>query len=190
MAYPTAAQAKERLTALAEWSDTDVTAKVAEWAQIVVDYCGIAGETTAFTYTVTPDRWATELILPHQRILTVTSITTDGDAVDAASYTVRKREGIIFRPGGWVAMVDHVVVGTYGYSTTPGPLYQGACEYALATLRQNASGTSREIASQSVDGGWVNFRTPDWEGGRPTGWIEADRLLNEFRPQKYAVGFA
>lgn len=190
MAYPTAAEAKAKLTALAEWTDAQVSDEIDAWAELVLRYCGIAGTSTAFTYTVTPDRATTELVLPVQRVLTVSSVTTDGAAVASSAYVVRKREGIIYRAGGWSPMVAHVVVGTHGYSTTPVALSDGACEYALAVLRSRASGTPREITSQSVEGGWINFRTPDWNAGRPTGWVEGDRLLNQHRSEAMALGFA
>lgn len=191
MAYISGANAQARLTALAEFSATDVEREIAIFKRIAEDFCGVAFESTANTsYTVTPPRTTYEIILPHQRVTAVTSVTVDGTALSSTAYTKFLRSGIIHYAGAFPALKDTVVVYTHGHTTTPEPIIEAACQYALASLRSRNSGVSREMASQQVDGGWVQFRTPNWAEGRPTGWTEPDRLLNEFRHEKMAVAFA
>ena len=54
-----------------------------------------------------------------------------------------------------------------------------ACtEYVLCVLRARASGVSRNTLSEATEAGTTRYSTPDWSAGRPTGWLEVDRLLN------------
>ena len=44
------------------------------------------------------------------------------------------------------------------------------------------------VIGQSFEGTYTRFSTPDWNAGRPTGYLEVDRLLNSL--PDYRFGFA
>lgn len=64
------------------------------------------------------------------------------------------------------------------YTTPPEVILRACAEYVLCVVTSQASGTSRDVIAQSMDGSWTRYSTPDWAAGRPTGWTEVDRLLN------------
>jgi len=53
--------------------------------------------------------------------------------------------------------------------------------------RSRAAGVSRNTLSEATDAGTTRYSTPDWEGGRPTGWLEVDRLLNTLPDYRVSV---
>jgi len=69
------------------------------------------------------------------------------------------------------------------------PALARACrEYVRASALANQSGVSRDVISQSVEGVSTRFSTPDVDAGRPTGYVDVDRLLSSLTD--YRVPFA
>lgn len=64
------------------------------------------------------------------------------------------------------------------YLSPPTLVMRACAEYVSAVLRADRSGTSRDVIAQSFDGGVTRYSTPNWGAGRPTGFLEVDRLLN------------
>lgn len=64
-----------------------------------------------------------------------------------------------------------------------------ACrQYVRACAFARRSGVPRDVISQNVEGMTTRFSTPDKDAGRPTGYLDVDRLLNslhDFRPIVY-----
>lgn len=60
----------------------------------------------------------------------------------------------------------------------PAPLLAAACEYAVCVLTSRAAGASRNTLAEATETGTTRYSTPDWHNGRPTGFLEVDRLLN------------
>lgn len=60
----------------------------------------------------------------------------------------------------------------------PSYLISAATEYALCVLTARSSGASRNTLAESTETGTTRYSTPDWAAGRPTGFLEVDRLLN------------
>jgi hypothetical protein len=44
--------------------------------------------------------------------------------------------------------------------------------------------TSRDTLSQSFEGGTTRYSTPDWNAGRPTGFLQIDADLNSERDHR------
>lgn len=64
------------------------------------------------------------------------------------------------------------------YASPPETILDACAEYVVSVLRGRSSGTSRDVIAQTFDGGMTRYSTPDWGAGRPTGYLEVDRLLN------------
>ncbi len=60
----------------------------------------------------------------------------------------------------------------------PSYLIAAATEYVLCVLTARSSGASRNTLAESTETGTTRYSTPDWAAGRPTGFLEVDRLLN------------
>jgi hypothetical protein len=79
---------------------------------------------------------------------------------------------------GLPAETDAVSV-TYSHGIdTPAVAVRACAEYVRAVALAERSGTSRDVIAQSFDGGFTRYSTPDWSRGRPTGFLEVDRLLD------------
>ena len=75
----------------------------------------------------------------------------------------------------------------HGLTSTPAALLDACTEYVLCTARSRASGVSRNTLSEATDAGTTRYSTPDWAAGRPTGWLEVDRLLNSLPDYRISV---
>lgn len=76
------------------------------------------------------------------------------------------------------------VTYTYGSTATPPEALLHACAEYVRACKVQASGSQPETAqSYSVDNYTYRQTTPDWEGGKPTGFRTVDKLLNSLRPR-------
>lgn len=64
------------------------------------------------------------------------------------------------------------------HATPPATWVRACTEYVISVLRATASGQSRDVIAQTFDGGMTRYSTPDVAAGRPSGFLEVDRLLN------------
>jgi hypothetical protein len=76
----------------------------------------------------------------------------------------------------------------HGMTSTPSLLLDACTEYVLCTLQARSSGVSRNTLSIATEAGTTRYSTPDWHAGRPTGWLDVDRLLNSLPDER--VGLA
>lgn len=180
MAYITAANAKVQQTGLADFSDSDVNASIAEFEAICERYCGRKFGTRSATFEVGTRPLPANLTLPDTDISSVTA-TTDGTSVTMTNVTINEAAGTLRNmPWAGTYPVTALLAYTTGTSAVPALLASAAAEYAARSLNSRASGTSRDVRWQSPDGA-VSFVTPDWRNGRPTGWTEVDRALNTYK---------
>lgn len=161
-----------------KFPDADLEGFVAEFEDIAERYRGVAFVSRSATETTTVSRSTNKLFLANQKVIAVTSVTVDGTAVASTAYDLFKDEGIIRLDAGIPRGAVVVVVYTYGYATTPATITAACREYVRSVALQRSLNKTREVISTSVDGTFVRYSTPDWDAGRPTGFMEVDRLLN------------
>lgn len=185
MALVTAAAAKERVESLADFSDELVNDAVAEFEDILVRYTGRTYGTASVDETIIARPLPTTVVLNHCYVTEVTAITLDGTALDITD--------IDWTPAGVVSEIpwtdtDGEAVISYSYGEPSTPMAVRLCiEYVNRVLRAEDVGTGRDVLSMAFEGGSTRYVTPDWDKGRPTGWLEIDRGLNSLR---IPAGFA
>ena len=180
MAYLTASSAKDRDTRLADFTDDAVDAQIAAFQEIAEPYRGVAFETTTATAVKVPGRSGCKLLTPNVKLIALTAASLDGTALtsdERADVTIWADEGILERAAGWSATQVSLTY-THGYASPPAAVLDACTEYVLCVLRARASGVSRNTLSEATEAGTTRYSTPDWYAGRPTGWLEVDRLLN------------
>ena len=180
MAYLTASSAKSRDTRLADFTDGAVDAQIAAFKEIAEPYRGVAFETTTATAVKVPGRSGCKLLTPNVKLIALSAASLDGTALtsdERADVTIWADEGILERAAGWSATQVSLTY-THGYASPPAAILDACTEYVLCVLRARASGVSRNTLSEATEAGTTRYSTPDWSAGRPTGWLEVDRLLN------------
>jgi hypothetical protein len=70
----------------------------------------------------------------------------------------------------------------------PNTLLRACREYVRSCALADSSNVTRDVIGQSADGGYTRYSTPDMRAGRPTGYLEVDRLLNSLRDYRVFVG--
>lgn len=160
------------------YPDADLDALVSEFEEIAEQYRGVAYVSRTATEIHTSHTVSSVLVLRHPKATAVTSITVNGTALDSTLYRLETETGIVRYDGVFSNYYPATVVYTHGFAAVPERLQRAAARYVAAVLRSEESGTSRDVLSQSFDGGSTRYATPDAAAGRPTGWLEVDRLLN------------
>lgn len=181
MAYLTAAQVRSRVPALQNhtaYSDDELDRLVSEFEPIAERFRGVAftprTRTQVFTYP------KPVVLLGSQPLRSVTSFTVNGTSGTVADLTVDVATGKI-ADGGWIGAKTLSVTYSHGLDA-PDPVVLRACaEYCRAVAFSDRSGQGRDVISQSFDGGVTRYSTPDFTRGRPTGFLEVDRLLSSVR---------
>lgn len=145
---------------------------IEEFAETAEDYRSVAYVPRETVETFTNP--GTVIVLAHRRVADV-AIEVNGDELDADRYS--------FTEGGVITFVSCptgtvVVTYTHGYAETPKRIIRACVEYVSSVLRADSSGQSRDVIAQGFDGGFTRYSTPDKDAGRPTGWLEVDRLLD------------
>jgi len=153
---------------------------VEEFEDIAERYCGVAF--IPRTTTETRDVAGAASLILRPRITAVSAFTVDGIA--STVYTLTEdvealRIGVL--PFTAHASGSIAVAYTHGYATIPATIRRACVEYVRACALRSDTGTGRDVIQQGFDGGSTRYSTPDWHAGRPTGYIEVDRLLNSNR---------
>ena len=170
------------------YSDTQITTVISRFESIAERYRGVAYTTRTASEQIYARPLSSVVQLSHPKVQSITSITADTTDVVAQSphLTVANEPGQltwVLWPYGVVQSA--VVVYTHGYSSVPELILEACTEYTIRTLGAQASGTSRDVISQAFDGGSTRYSTPDWNAGRPTGFLACDANLNampDYRP--------
>jgi hypothetical protein len=179
VAYLTPAQVRARVPALSNtttYTDAELTNLVDEFTDIAERYLQTSYETRTVTNEqhARPNTWVQ---LRNQPVQSVSAFTVDGVAGTVANLTVEKATGTIYG-GAWDFSEVLLVTYTHGAATAPEALLRACAEYCRAVAFADRSGQSRDVIAQSFDGSFTRYSTPDWNRGRPTGFLEVDRLLN------------
>jgi len=180
VAYLTAAALLESVPALAKNNIDDVVLDdlVAEFAAIAEAYRGVAYEprtVTDETHFISHD--ASVLQLNHAVIRSITTLAIDDRTIASGSYYLNARAGLLRMP--FVENTTVTVSYTHGQDAPDERVLRACRLYVRSCALTDQSGVPRDVIAQSFgDGGYTRFSTPDWEAGRPTGWLEVDRLLN------------
>lgn len=181
MAYLTAAQVRSRVPALTNtttYPDAELDRLVSEFEVIAERYRGVAFTPRTRTQVFTAP--GPVVLLGSQPLRSVTSFTVDGVAGTVANLTVDTATGKI-AGGGWTTLNTLSVTYSHGLDS-PDPIVLRACaEYCRAVAFSDRSGQGRDVIAQSFDGGFTRYSTPDFSKGRPTGYLEVDRLLSTVR---------
>lgn len=182
MAYVTAAVAKARNTALADFSDTYVNDAVAEFEALAEEYCDQAFTSRTVTEDVTVRPLSSVVHLRHGDVTTLSAIAADGVSVSTSTVIVNKSAGVLLDvPWSNLCPLVATVTYTYGPSAVPKDIARICVEYVARTLIGEASGTSADVRWQGPDGA-VSFVQADWNYGRPTRWQDVNDVLNRYRP--------
>lgn len=182
--YLTVAEVKRRVGRTASsavldgYSDTDIAELVTELEETVEEYRGVAFVTRTATEVHRVPRATCELVLHQPLVQAVTSLTIDGTVISSSLYEPDADEGIIRYDSAFSPDYPATVVYTHGYTAVPARLKRATALYVQEVASLEASGTGRNLLSQNFDGGSTRYSTPDPMAGRPTGWLEVDRLLN------------
>lgn len=193
MAYLTAdeirsgAQPLSPLSNPQEFTDEQLEEYVAEFEEVAENYCGVAFEprtVTGETYLVT----GRDVFLAWMPVTTLTTVTVDGVTLTSDDYEFDKRLGIL-RLGSAQRDATVAVTYTHGLSAPPQALLRACRKYVQSVALADTSDTPRDAIATSAEGVTLRFSTPDREAGRPTGFMEVDRLLNSL-PNYSAPGQA
>ncbi len=195
MAYLTAAEIRERVARsgstdpLAGLPDAVLDEYVGEFEAIAEDYLGKAYQSRTATEVHRVHSVTDVICLNNVGATAITSITVDGSVLGVSTYELDKAEGIVRRTSGCFSPVDAAtIVYAYGTSTVPPALKRACALYVQRTAEAEKSGQGRDLIAQGIDGGTTRYSTPDKAAGRPTGWLEVDRLLNSLRPRIPGIG--
>jgi hypothetical protein len=177
MAIRTPAQIREKVAALADSSkfqDEDLADFVATFTEIAVDYRGSAFEPTSTTEVHAPRYSRSYVVLRRPLVTAVTAVDVDGSALDVDDVTLYPDGRLELGVAGDVVTVTY----THGYASPPRRVVDACLEYVRAAALARRSEVSRDVIFQSSQGIVTRYSTPDPLNGRPTGWTEVDRLLN------------
>jgi hypothetical protein len=189
MAYMTAATVRTRVTALANtttYPSAELDRLVLEFTEIAERYMGVAYEPRTVT--------AEEVVIPncvvkltHPKIRSVTAATVEGVALTATELTeivMDKLTGSV-SSSRWTGSDLATFTYSHGFDAPTEVLLRSCSEYVRSVAFADRSGQSRDVIAQSLDGSFTRYSTPNYSQGRPTGFLEVDRLLNSlpmFRP--------
>lgn len=164
------------------YPDALLSTLIDEFEQIAEQYRGTAylPRTVTETLVVPPGTYWTNLVLKHAPVTAITNFTLDGNAV--TGYTLDQTLGRVnntYLFGQWTNGFGTIsITYTHGLTSPPTPILRACKMYVRNAAKADQSGTSRDVLSQSVDGATTRYATPDWKAGRPTGWLDVDRILN------------
>ena len=178
----TAAALRGRVAVLADgrFTDTELNDYIAEFEGLVENYRGVAFTPREATETVDlPDGGATRIILDQPRVRSITSVTVDGDVAAADTYRLDDQGAVVVDGTATVFTgTSLTVVYQHGYDS-PSPALLRACrEYVRSVALADRSNVGRDVIRQSAGEMTTQYSTPDPDRGRPTGFLEVDRLIN------------
>lgn len=181
MAYLTPAAIRSRrpdLSNTTTYPDAELTRLVTQFEETAEAYLGRAYEVRTVTGEKHTASSATQVILRHRPIVSVTALSAAGVDATVADLTVGYDTGIV--AGSW-SIGDLIEVSyTHGIADADSneTLLMACAEYVERVAKASRSGTSRDVIAQRFEDTYTRYSTPDWSAGRPTGYLEVDRLLN------------
>lgn len=173
--YLTPDQIRARIgTYLPDATDPTIEDVVGEFEELAERYRGVAYVPRDAADTFVTCRSA--LLLSHTYIREIDTLTADGTTVDVDTLIIDAPTGYVTPAGPLAAPI--VVTYSHGLDSPPRTILRACAEYVRSVLQVDRAGTTRDVVATSFDGGITRYSTPSWDDGRPTGWLEVDRLLN------------
>lgn len=153
---------------------------IADAESLFERYRGVAFRVRTATAIVAGASEAT-VIVPHLQLVEVSSVSIDGTELtgdEIAAITVWP-DGRLVRSEGW-AGTQAVITYTHGFEEPPPAILRACREYVRAVALETIGNGPRNTISYTDPDSGFSYResTPDWEAGRPTGYIAVDRALN------------
>lgn len=111
-------------------------------------------------------------------------IAGTGIPVGATIVTINSATSVVIS----VAATASATWLTLTIGDLPYTLIRACREYVRSCALQTKSNMPRDVIGQSFEGTYTRYSTPDKAAGRPTGWLEVDRLLNSL--PDYRIGLA
>jgi hypothetical protein len=176
MAYMSADELRARVPALADPSIEDewLEEYVAEFEEIAERYIGLAYEERTETEVFDLNRTGA-VLLKWGAVSSIDAIDIDGYDVETTAYTYTDGYSIRFiglRTG--LLTVEY----THGLSEPPVALLRACREFVRASALSERSRVPRDAYASDVEGITYRLSTPDWDNGRPTGFIPVDEVLD------------
>lgn len=124
------------------------------------------------------------ITLSHPKIIAVTAMTVQDSSgavtvQDLTKLNVDSQAGAVYSPFGFYPGTTVSIDYTHGFQTPPKALLRACRQYVRGVATRDGSGVPRDAIGQRFDdGSYIRYSTPDASAGRPTGYLEVDRLLN------------
>jgi hypothetical protein len=192
--YATVADCREvrALANAGEYPAWRIIKAITEFEDVADDYRGVAFVRRVDRWTIRLDAGRSILFFPRVEIREVRAVTGPAGALPVASWYWDGSDfvkidsaaaGVVTTPTGSGYDVDVTV--EHGYTqAVPEPLRRACVEYVRSVLLRESTNLPRDIIAQAQDGFVTRFSTPDAEKGRPTGFLEVDRLLNQLTDRR------
>ena len=179
--YVVDADASRRVSDAVTATSTALTSATAAFTSDDVGKVVLGEGITAGT-TIASRTNATTVVLSAATTATATGVVaTIGSALTVDTLDEAAGRAHLCTRGRMTAGIRH------GATSTPAALLDACTEYVLCVARNRASGVSRNTLSEATDAGTTRYSTPDWSAGRPTGWLEVDRLLNTLPDYRISI---
>lgn len=181
-----------------EFSAARILAAITEFEDIADTYRGIAYVRRVSVDRVRVEQGCSKLSFDRVMVRQVRAIyNAAGTALPVTSWALNGRgfvnidsylAGIAYSTLG--AGYDVTVVWEHGQDTgVPETLRRATVQHVRSTLLNESSGLSRDVIATAEQGFVTRYSTPSWKDGRPTGFTEVDRLLNQI-PDRRPAGIA
>lgn len=176
MAYLTPTEVRaangSRLNDPSTYPDDVLAGHVEAFEALAERYRGVAYTRRTRTELVAPS--GGPLVLAWPMVHEVLEITDGGTDVDCG-YTLDAEAGVLY---GQFPRCHLTVVYEHGFETTPAAVRRACALYVWHEATADATPDQGNMLSIATDVGVERRATPDWAAGRPTGWMDVDRILN------------
>lgn len=182
----TAAALRSRVPALkdpSKYPDADLVDYIAEFADIAERYRGVRFTPTTSTETLTLDgddviraQWA------EVRSVTSVTVTLFGSTTTLPPAQLQVRStGDVYLSASFYGLAS--MTYTHGLDAPTSAALRACRQYVRSVALRDASNVGRDVIAQGGEPGTgsTRYALPDWDKGRPTGYIEPDRILNSLR---------
>lgn len=176
MSYLTAAEVRERqaqrVGSVTKYPDAALEDLIAAFERLAERFRGVAYEVREHTLYV-PEGHGPTVVLPWPMVAEVDEILVYDDEV--TGFTLDAAAGILH---GLPTHGALQITYSHGMAETP-PEVKRACALYVAREAQADTTATQDNAFAVIapDGSMERRSTPDWAAGRPTGWIDVDRIL-------------
>lgn len=187
MAYLTPAQIRERHPSLTapKYPDSLLTDLEEEFRTKLERFRGVAYSSTSSVEFHEIAQGAREVLTGRRLVTSVTSLVIDGTAYTGGFKASGQRIGLLKAleplPAG-----EGVLTIVHGFASTPAAVKRACGLYVWreASAAANPNTGNSYLTTNAELGIVERSSTADWEGDRPTGWLDVDRIvtgLEDFR---------